>query len=153
MINKVFRFIGTLLYWASWPVLTTFINGSRRTRLLLSSGDQVLVVQGWLSDGRWGLPGGGIKKGEDPLVGVVRETKEETNLVIDPKIIRFIGEQPIRQNGFHYECHYFAAKLATPEQTKAHSEVMRTKWIDRRQLNKKNSSNDVLAALKLVGES
>lgn len=44
--------------------------------VVLSKAPRVLLVQ--KADGRWGLPGGGIRRGETPRDAVLRELKEET---------------------------------------------------------------------------
>ena len=46
-------------------------------------GDEVLLVRASSQttvEGRWFLPGGGLRFGEDPVVGVLRELHEETGL-------------------------------------------------------------------------
>jgi len=44
--------------------------------VILSRAPRVLLVQ--KADGRWGLPGGGIRRGESPREAVLRELEEET---------------------------------------------------------------------------
>jgi 8-oxo-dGTP pyrophosphatase MutT (NUDIX family) len=44
--------------------------------VILSRSPRVLLVQ--KRDGRWGLPGGGIRRGESPREAVLRELREET---------------------------------------------------------------------------
>ena len=34
--------------------------------------------------GKWGLPGGKVERGENSLGAVIRETKEETDLDLEP---------------------------------------------------------------------
>jgi len=46
--------------------------------VILSRAPRVLLVQ--KADGRWGLPGGGIRRGESPREAVLRELQEETGL-------------------------------------------------------------------------
>ena len=58
-------------------------------KLALFVGDQLATLQrddrpGLLWAGYWDLPGGGSEPGETPLQCVLRETREELSLVIDP---------------------------------------------------------------------
>ena len=41
---------------------------------------------------RWGLPGGGVEKGEDPAAAIVREVREECGLEVD--IVRRLYSTP-----------------------------------------------------------
>ena len=61
-------------------------------KLALFVGDQLATLQrddtpGLLWAGYWDLPGGGIEPGETPLQCVLRETREELSLVIDPDLV------------------------------------------------------------------
>jgi 8-oxo-dGTP diphosphatase len=47
---------------------------------VVKQGNEALLVSGRTSNGRWDLPGGGIKPGEKVLDALRREIKEETNL-------------------------------------------------------------------------
>ena len=56
-------------------------------------GGRVLLVRvapGYLSAGKWTLPGGGINFGEDPALAVVRELAEETGLAGEIESLAFV---------------------------------------------------------------
>jgi 8-oxo-dGTP diphosphatase len=59
--------------------------------LLLVRGDQVLLAlrrgTGY-ADGLWNLPSGKLEAGEDAVSGVLRETREEIGLRLDPADVR-----------------------------------------------------------------
>jgi 8-oxo-dGTP diphosphatase len=43
--------------------------------------------------GYWGLPGGFVERDEDPLIAVLRELEEETNLVgTNPELLMVMGD-------------------------------------------------------------
>ena len=46
------------------------------------------------TNGEWGLPGGGVKKGESLKDGAVRELREETGIRVNPKQLQKIQERP-----------------------------------------------------------
>lgn len=152
-MQGISRLFSRLLYYLSWPAAVIYIYGSKRTRLLLMSGDQVLVIKGWINDGRWGLPGGGLHKHEDPMTGLLREVKEEIGLSLNPSQVKSLGAMPFREKGFNFEAHYFCAKVNKPMSTKPHSEIKQTAWINRSELNEHNAIPDVLTAMTLVSGS
>lgn len=43
------------------------------------------------ADGKWTLPGGGLKFGEDPAVGAVRELEEETGYATEIERLAFVS--------------------------------------------------------------
>lgn len=63
--------------------------------------------------GLWGLPGGHIELGEDFHDTCVRETDEETGLVISPKDLEPVGftNDDFRDEGLHYVTLFFRTKL------------------------------------------
>ena len=61
-------------------VATILVNG--RGELLLQLRDGNALV----SPNQWGLVGGGLNPGEDPVVGTMRELREETGLVPDDEL-------------------------------------------------------------------
>jgi len=83
--------LGRLAAVVSWPLVWLVIRFTRRSRVLIVSGDEILLLKGWLSLGRWGLPGGGIKKGEMPTTAAVREVMEETGIMLDHNQLRSMG--------------------------------------------------------------
>lgn len=57
--------------------------------------DQVLAVLHSYKPG-WRLPGGGVKRGEDPRIAAVRELHEETNVTVDPADVQSVAEHTNR---------------------------------------------------------
>lgn len=114
MIWQLWILLGRLAYWISWPLLYVYIYGSRRTRVLVVCGEEVLVVRGWLGDGRWLLPGGGVHRKEPPAVGAQRELKEETGIEVHAtELQKLLFDTPIRQRGLPFRLYAFSVELKT----------------------------------------
>ena len=75
----------------------------------------------------WGLPGGWLKRNEDPQDGVLREIKEETGLtaVIDSLLILVHEKEPP-----HIGIAYLARAKATDDLTLS-TEIIEGAWFDR----------------------
>jgi 8-oxo-dGTP pyrophosphatase MutT (NUDIX family) len=130
-MKKLLRIIGCIIFWCGWPVLYVYFRRSERTRVLIINGSDMIGVKTWVSSAdRWSLPGGGLHKGEDPLLGALREAREETGLALQPDAVRPLCTAINTDKGFHYTCHYFVAVL--PEKvvlTRQLHEVAETAWI------------------------
>ena len=72
--------ISKLLFWLSWPIIYIMVTGTNRTRVLILKDDSILLVSGWLNDGRWQLPGGGVKRRENFAKAALREMEEEVGI-------------------------------------------------------------------------
>jgi 8-oxo-dGTP pyrophosphatase MutT (NUDIX family) len=94
-MKKVWQLIGVIGFWVGWPALYLYLRHSKRTRVFIRHNDELLVLKGWLGNGGWIFPGGGLHHGEDPVSGAVRETYEETGIRLDPQALTFIFERPI----------------------------------------------------------
>lgn len=148
MRRRLWKRIGTGLFWMTWPLLYVYLRRGARTRILVVSRDEVLVVKSWLGADRWALPGGGLHRGEDPLMGVLRELREETGISVPPEQPRALYEGTYRQNGlkFKYRCYVVGLPNKLPL-TPQKIEVASTEWVQRDQLTPANAGQDVLTAL------
>ena len=72
---------------------------NRATVLVLHEGRLLLVREKGAK--HWSLPGGGMKKGEDPIAAAVRELDEETKLVVQSATYLFQYESPSQR---HHVC-------------------------------------------------
>ncbi|CAL9511460.1 RNA pyrophosphohydrolase [Nocardiopsis dassonvillei] len=64
------------------------------TAVVLDEDDNVLLHRR-ADDGRWATPGGILEPGEQPAVAVVRETREETGLVVEvERLVSVLGQEP-----------------------------------------------------------
>lgn len=72
---------------------------NRATALVTNEGRLLLVRERGAK--RWSLPGGGMKKGEDPVAAAIRELDEETRLVALSATYLFHYESPSQH---HHVC-------------------------------------------------
>jgi 8-oxo-dGTP pyrophosphatase MutT (NUDIX family) len=110
-MKKALQRIGILAWWLTLPGLIVYLYGKPRTRVLIASGGKIVVVKGWLSNGKWILPGGGLHRAEEPLAGLLREAREETGLQLEPSDVQATFQEVYRYRGIVFPCHYFAVEL------------------------------------------
>lgn len=143
--------LGIAIFWLGWPVLWVYFRRGERTRVLVRSGHEVLLVRSWLGDGRWILPGGGLHRNEDPRVGAVRELREETGISLSPDQLRFLDTSSYRDKGFRFPCHYFAVELrGRPPLALQRREIAEACWASSQSLSKQRLGADVQHALALL---
>lgn len=66
----------------------------------ITNGDRLaLIRKPQFEEGVWRPPGGGIKPGEDPAAGIVREALEETGLRVEPVRYLVLAEALFRHAG------------------------------------------------------
>ena len=114
----------------------------------MASDDEVLLVRGWLGDGKWGLPGGGIHKGEDSLTGALRELHEETGIRLKPEQMKFLGSSVASTSGlrFHYD-RYAAVLPERPAVKPQRLEIISAEWIPVSKVNEKNADTTTINTL------
>ncbi len=76
--------LGRIGFWLTLPLLAMYLSYTKRTRIVLRVGDEILVQKTWLGDGSWILPGGGLHTHEDIATGAARELYEECGIVVEP---------------------------------------------------------------------
>lgn len=151
IVKRLWIGVGRLAYWASWPLLWVYLRRGQRTRIVLTTGEKVLVVKGWLGGGRWELPGGGLHRGEDERAGAIRELFEETGIILKPAQLRRLKSGRWRDHGLAFGYVLFAARFerllpVTPQRF----EIVSVSWLNRAELGPANASREVLAALELL---
>jgi ADP-ribose pyrophosphatase YjhB (NUDIX family) len=89
--------------------------------LLLDADDRILLLryaEGQPGVGLWGLPGGMLDRGEDPLGAAHRELQEETGIVLDrePRFIGYDHRADVKGTGPVLDFYFHGGRLA-PGQT------------------------------------
>lgn len=109
---------------------------SHRTRLVLVSNDDVLLVRGYYGSGKWSLPGGGLHRNESPEDGLVREVREETGIIIDPKRLKELFEKRVvTETGLRFTMHAYGIKIKQkPKIRMQRGEIHETTWMNYRQV-------------------
>jgi 8-oxo-dGTP pyrophosphatase MutT (NUDIX family) len=147
-VKKIWMVIGNILFWLTLPLLYIYLKRSDRTRVFLVHNNNVLVVKGWLSNGKWALPGGGLLSGEEPVKGALRELKEETGIQLSPQDLRIIGTRQHRENGLKFKYYLFVGELNEQLPAKSsQAEIVQTAWIAQDQLTGANAREPVIEAL------
>ncbi len=104
--------------------------------------------------GHWTLPGGLLELGERVVDGVVRETREETGLIVEPlelvELIDRIHREPTSQEGvgeagretgrvrYHYVIADYLCRV-TGGELRAASDADQVRWVERTEWNSQNA--------------
>jgi 8-oxo-dGTP pyrophosphatase MutT (NUDIX family) len=122
--------LGHILYVVCWPLIFLYAQIGSRTRVIISNQDKVLAVRGWLSSGKWSLPGGGLHRGEDPVDGAIREVFEETGITLAPADLHKVADYRVLR-GMRFKCHAYEVALTNRPEVSAHGlEIVDTAWLD-----------------------
>lgn len=85
MKHRLLLSIGRIGYWFLVPVFIAVFPKTTRTRVVVVQGKSVLLVRTWISNGKWDLPGGGVKRGETLKGAILRELYEETGITLSQR--------------------------------------------------------------------
>lgn len=130
-LKKVWTWLGFMTFYVTWPGIWLVVRGTVRTRVVIWSEDKVLLVKDWLSPGKYSLPGGGLRHGEEPAMCAAREVYEETGLRINPTQLDLIVQTPAKENGINYSAAIFLCKISKiPKTTLKTSEFSTAEWLD-----------------------
>lgn len=152
-MRKFLQFVGTVVFFCGWPAFWVYHKLDHgRTRVVLIHDDKVLVMKQWISPGKWGLPGGGLHKGESVAGGAARELFEETHLRLDPRQLQHIGRGTYRKYGHKFDYQVFVTRVGSNSVRAQRIEVSELAWLRPGELRARNTSPDTLQALKMVQE-
>lgn len=95
-MNLIRHLIGVGIYVVGYPYWMLYLNGSTRSRVVVTYQGKVLLVQHILGTFSWGLPGGGLDRGESAEQAGSRELAEELEIEIEPDQFKQVGVFPVR---------------------------------------------------------
>lgn len=153
-MNKIGRGCGRVLFWLTWPALGSYLRRTKRTRVVVISGDALLLTKGWISDGRWLLPGGGRHRGESAAASIRRELCEETGLELPIEAFEPQGSVSYQKHGFRFSDDFFIATIdERPPLRPQPYEIIAVAWVKIDESMTRECGADVLAGLALAGVS
>lgn len=142
--------LGIAAFWLTWPGLWLVLRWSKRTRAVVRAEGKILVVRGWLSNGKWSLPGGGVHRGEDARQALIREVEEETGLRLKPLQLNRVGGFRFSSEGLSFAYTLFSADIKNSLETRRQRlEISAIAWVSEQDLDAKNANDDVLTALNV----
>jgi 8-oxo-dGTP diphosphatase len=148
-MRRSLRGFRLLLFWAIWPINYLYRQIGISARVAVICNNELLVVRDWISDGKWSLPGGRIKKGETAVNAALRELHEEVGINTKKDQLLYLGE--IRGKRLAHLWRFQAFMLKTkekPHDKRQRLELSDTRWLPVGELNTGNAGDDVLFTLK-----
>lgn len=89
------------------------LTGQQRVRVLVFNEDgELMLIWETIGMGRWSLPGGGIKRREEPAVAAARELHEETGIKVPVDSLKFVGFFDKSKTGVGYDAHLFSVAVS-----------------------------------------
>ncbi len=133
-----------LIYFIAKPVLKIYLRNRITTRVLIVKDNQALVIKNSISSGHLSLPGGGLKRNEQPHEALIREVKEEVGFVLDDDKLIYQGIYFAINDGLRYRYHLWFYKLTEDQPINRRSvEVLEAYWININDLASQKLSSEL----------
>lgn len=149
-MKRLWVLTGRVLYVLVWPGLYFYLRGTRRTRIIVNCGEDILFVKDWLGDGTWKLPGGGIRKGENLALAALRELREETGIVASTAQLGLAQELQVKGHGIPAHFYWYSLELDKKPAIRAGDiEIVDIAWMnqtDRQKQKLSKNTQQILAA-------
>ena len=112
-----------------WFIARPSVQG---VKCVLTDGDRVLLVRHTYGNQDWDLPGGGVRRGEEPLAAALREMDEELGVRLEE--MHPLGQISLQAFGANNRVHCFQAEIGPAELTVDEGELAAVSWFARDQL-------------------
>lgn len=147
-MKTIWLLIGNIIYFFTRPLIALLLRNSKRTRVMVVHKDNILLVKGWLGDGSWMLPGGGLHKHETPVAGVLREVREETGLTLKAMTLTDKGTFKCQDRGYNFHYQLFITRIMESVQpTRSRIEIGDVAWVARHDIEQYKVTAEVTQAL------
>lgn len=120
-----------IIFWILWPFIWLYAPIRLRVRAVILYKNQLVVVKNKFGAGRWQLPGGGIKTGENAKVASIREVKEELAIDLSQSQIKLLGgPRVVTQTGLTMRYQYVLIELLIKPKLLAKNDIYDAKFVD-----------------------
>ena len=149
-MKKLWITLGKISFWLTWPGIWFIVKVTPpRTRIVLIHDKKILLTKDWLGAGNWTLPGGGLRRGEDPAEGAARELMEETGIKISPNHFISLGKKTLKGHGITSHNYCFYVHLADKPRIYLHRpEILAYTWVRYEKLDKLELSATVMPVVQ-----
>lgn len=116
------------LYWICWPLIWLYVPIRKSARILVIKDDSFLVIKPYFGNGKWQLPGGGIKIGEDPSTAAQRELYEELGITVKkPRLL--IADRHFKEQGMFLRYEIYVVRVSGDVHVKRNHEIASFSWL------------------------
>jgi len=154
-MKKIWILLGKISFWVTWPGIWTIVKITPpRTRIIVMYGERLLITKDWLGAGDWTLPGGGLRRGEDPTEGAVRELMEETGIKVSANQCQKIGIKTLKGRGITSKNYCFYTVLEhKPRVYLQRPEILAYKWVTVEELQRLKLSSTVMPVVQAFSDT
>lgn len=127
-------------------IIMEYIKQKEKTKIIIYKKDKILVLEKNVPKKRYVLPGGFLKKKEEPIICLLREVMEETNVLLNTKHIKAIDT--INAMSIHNKLlkkHYYSYKCTDEDFLNIELDKFKAiKWVSYKSASRYTNESDTL---------